>query len=235
MIPRPGTADPVWYVAYGSNLCAARFHCYLAGGRPVGARRTYTGCRDQALPTESAATVLPGGLVFAGRSTVWGGGMAFYDPARGGGLAARAYLVRFGQLVDVVAQEIRHPVGSDLVPGAEVGHGWALPSETYETLFYVDELDGLPMLTLTSLRDLEPSTPSAPYLRTVLDGLGETFGWTAEQRSDYLLGARGMAPGWTAEQLRLVAETDDMAARDPSVTAISSISGVGEQNGGTAR
>jgi hypothetical protein len=235
LIPRPGTADPVWYVAYGSNLCAARFRCYLAGGRPAGARRTYTGCRDQTLPTESAATVLPGGLVFAGRSTVWGGGMAFYDPARGGGLAARAYLVRFGQLVDVVAQEIRHPVGSALVPGAEVGHGWALPSRVYETLLHVGHLDGLPMFTLTSLRDLQPRTPSVPYLRTVLDGLGETFGWTAEQRSDYLLGAPGVTPGWTARQLRLVAETDDMAARDLSGTAISSISGVREQNGGKTR
>ena len=41
-----GTDDPVWYVAYGSNLRAARFTCYLAGGRPDGA------CR----PTRAVAT-----------------------------------------------------------------------------------------------------------------------------------------------------------------------------------
>ena len=48
-----GTDDPVWYVAYGSNLRAARFGCYLAGGRPDGACRTYDGCRDR---TRRAAT-----------------------------------------------------------------------------------------------------------------------------------------------------------------------------------
>jgi hypothetical protein len=32
---RLGTDDPVWYVAYGSNMNAARFGCYL-GGRPRG-------------------------------------------------------------------------------------------------------------------------------------------------------------------------------------------------------
>jgi hypothetical protein len=37
--------------------------------------------------------------------------------------------------------------------------------------------DGLPMFTITSLQDLEPTAPSAPYLRTMLDGLGEAFGW----------------------------------------------------------
>ena len=37
-----GTDDPVWYVAYGSNLRAARFGCYLAGGRPDGACRATT-------------------------------------------------------------------------------------------------------------------------------------------------------------------------------------------------
>lgn len=200
-MPRPGIRDPVWYVAYGSNMCAARFHCYLAGGRPVGARRTYAGCRDRTPPARRVATVLPGRLVFAGRSTVWGGGMAFYDPAAAGQLAARAYTLSFGQLLDVVAQEIRHPVGSALVPGERVGHGWALPSGVYETLLHVGDLDGLPMFTLTSLRALEPRTPSAPYLRTVLAGLAETFGCTAEQRAAYLLHAPGVTPGCTARQL----------------------------------
>jgi hypothetical protein len=33
------TEDLVWYVAYGSNMRAARFGCYISGGRPRGARR----------------------------------------------------------------------------------------------------------------------------------------------------------------------------------------------------
>jgi hypothetical protein len=57
------------------------------------------------------------------------------------------------------------------------------------------------MLTITSLQNLELAAPSAPYLRTMLDGLGEAFGWTADDRVHYLLRARGVAPAWTASRL----------------------------------
>ena len=57
------------------------------------------------------------------------------------------------------------------------------------------------MLTITSLQNLEPTTPSAPYLRTMLDGLGEAFGWTADERVRYLLRAPGVTPAWTASRL----------------------------------
>ena len=77
--------------------------------------RTYLGCRDQSPPRRDVGIHLAGGLTFAGSSTVWGGGIAFYDPHADGQVAARAYLLTFGQLSDVVAQEARRPVGSDLV------------------------------------------------------------------------------------------------------------------------
>jgi hypothetical protein len=195
------TNDPVWYVAYGSNMCGARLDCYLAGGRPDGARRTYPGCRDPAPPVRDIGIRLTGGLVFAHSSTVWGGGVGFYDPDADARLAARAYLLSFGQLSDIVAQETRRPVGDDLMLDAEAEPGWRLPSGTYETLLPVGERDGFPMFVLTSLRDQEPATPSAPYLRTVLQGLDETFGWTAGERVDYLLRAPGVAPAWTAGEL----------------------------------
>jgi hypothetical protein len=54
------------------------------------------------------------------------------------------------------------------------------------------------MFTITSLQNLDPAPPSAPYVRTMLDGLGETFGWTADARVRYLLRAPGVAPTWTA-------------------------------------
>jgi hypothetical protein len=197
---RPGTDDLVWYVAYGSNMCAARFQCYLSGGRPWGADRTYLGCRDTSPPHRDLGIHLSGGLIFAGTSTVWGGGMAFFNPHTDGRLAARAYLVTFGQLSDVVAQEVRGKVGSDLVLGG-VERRWRVASPVYETLLHLDDRDGLPMFTITSLEDLEPVPPTAPYLRTVLAGLGETFGWTAAERVNYLLRAHGVAPAWTARSL----------------------------------
>ena len=198
---RPGTDDLVWYVAYGSNMRAARFNCYISGGRPRGARRTYLGCRDQSPPHRDVGIHLTGGLTFAGRSRVWGGGMAFYNPHADGEVAARAYLLTFGQLSDVVAQEARRPVGSDLALDSGVDRRWPVTSHVYETLLHVDDRDGLPMLTITSLQNLEPTTPSAAYLRTMLDGLGEAFGWTADERVRYLLRAPGVTPAWTAGQL----------------------------------
>ncbi|MGQ4514658.1 histone deacetylase [Streptomyces sp. DW26H14] len=59
---------------------SARFRCYLAGGRPEGAARTYPGCRDPRPPAASALLRLSGALYFAAESEVWTGGMAFYDP-----------------------------------------------------------------------------------------------------------------------------------------------------------
>ena len=127
--------------------------------------------------------------------------MAFYNPHTDGELAARAYLLTFGQLSDVVAQEARRPAGSDLVLGNGVDRRWPAHSKVYETLLHVGDRDGLPMLTITSLQNLKPTPPSAPYLRTMLDGLGEAFGWTADERVHYLLRAPGVTPAWTASRL----------------------------------
>lgn len=199
---RPGTDDLVWYVAYGSNMRAARFNCYISGGRPRGARRTYLGCRDQSPPLRDIGIHLAGGLTFAGSSTVWGGGIAFYNPRADGELAARAYQITFGQLSDVVAQEAKRPVGSDIaLDDGGVDGRWPVGSHTYETLLHLDVRDGLPMFTITSLQDPEPTPPSAHYLRTMLDGLGEAFGWTTDERVHYLLRAPGITPAWTASRL----------------------------------
>jgi hypothetical protein len=191
---------------------AARFNCYISGGRPQGARRTYLGCRDQSPPLRDIGIRLAGGLTFAGSSTVWGGGIAFYNPLADGELAARAYQITFGQLSDVVAQEAKRPIGGDFVPDdGGVDGTWPVGSRTYETLLHLDVREGLPMFTITSLQDLEPTPPSAPYLRTMLDGLGETFGWTTDERVRYLLRAPGITPAWTASRLVALGDGDPQA------------------------
>ena len=101
----------VWYVAYGSNLERGRFRCYLEGGVPPGGRREYVGCVDPSEPVDDVAVELPGVLVFAESSTVWGGGMAFYDADGRGRVAGRAYLLTRHQLADVVEQEMRRTPG----------------------------------------------------------------------------------------------------------------------------
>lgn len=201
MRPHPNTDDPVWYVAYGSNMSARRFECYIGGGRPRGGSRTYLGCRDPAPPRADAAVRLAGGVVFAGRSKVWGGGIAFYDSRATGEVVARAYQITFGQLSDLVAQETWRPVGQDLVLDSGSGHQWPLPSETYDTLVQVGCRDGMPMLTITSRQRLEPAAPSPAYLRTMFDGLDEIADLSTAERVRYLLRAPGVAPTWTAERL----------------------------------
>lgn len=195
------TPDPVWYVAYASNLRADRLRCYLGGGRPEGARRTYEGGRDPSPPTANVLLTLPGRIVFAGESRVWGGAMAFYDPTAAGQIVARGYRVTFGQLSDLVAQESRHPVGVDLTPARVAGQPWETPSHVYESMLHLGDRDGAPMFCLTSLQELRPAPPEAAYLRTILRGLAEIWPSTAQMRSSYLAEAAGVAPTWSAADL----------------------------------
>ncbi len=198
----------VWYVAYGSNLSLERFRCYLAGGMPVGGVRRYDGCRD---PRDAHATVslhAPGGLVFSGRSTVWGGGMAFYDERRPGRVACRGYLVTVDQFADVVAQEMRRPPGGDFSRSlaavlADGGSVQALGPGRYETLARIAVMGDAPMFTVTcgDVGNLEPSAPSASYLRCIATGLREAHGWDAARSAGYLAGCPGVEGSYTFDDL----------------------------------
>ena len=196
----------VWYAAYGTNLSTARLACYLSGGRPPGAARRYDGCRDPSPPRDHRPVELTGRLSFAGESGVWGGGMAFFTPGSTPGarhvVHARAYLLRLEQLGDLVAQEARHPVGTDLLlagDGRPTHHGL---SRTYDVLVDVGELDGHRMLTLTGTIVPTPNAPSASYVRTMLEGLADGFGLDADARVAYLASADGVSPRWTTQTLR---------------------------------
>lgn len=172
----------VWYAAYGSNTDAARFGCYLRGGRPAGGARTYPGCRDTAAPTSARALWLPGTIYFAGTSTVWGGGMAFYDPSAPGPAPARGWRITTEQLADVMVQEMHGVPGSrpeleDLVRTAVVRRSEGmhpLGSGRYETLVTTRSLDGTAVVTFTAGTAHEPHLrrrPSRSYLATIRAGL----------------------------------------------------------------
>ncbi|WP_422737331.1 histone deacetylase [Micromonospora sp. WMMD729] len=209
----------VWYVAYGSNLHAARLAWYIGGGCPPGGRRTYPGCRDNRPPSRSAPVWMPGGIYFAGESGAWTGGMAFYDPELPGAAAARAYLVTVEQFTDIAAQEMYRPTGDtdDLLPGtsgaidAAVAHGRAtLGPGRYETLVCPGRRAGVPMLTFTAPEPASavPHRPPAPaYLGMIARGLHESHGWPAERIADYLARRPGVIDGWKRDRVTtLVAE-----------------------------
>jgi hypothetical protein len=180
-------------VSYGSNMAWARLACYLEGGRPPGARRHYPGARDRTLPREDRAIHLPGRLWFAGESTVWGGGMAFYDHDAVGPTPARAYRITTAQLADIAAQEMHRPPAPDgpleavLLAGVECRH--AAGPGRYETLVAVGQLDGLPMLTFTAphgYAELPHAAPSAGYVAMIGAGLREAHGWSDAEVAAYL-------------------------------------------------
>jgi hypothetical protein len=184
----------VWYVSYGSNMCAARFACYIEGGVPPGGSRENPGARDRRLPERTIPVDLPGTVYFAGESPQWGGGVAFYDHAAPGRAAGRGYLVTAEQFADIAAQEMyRLPRPGD--PLAELvlspldGGRHELGPGRYETLLEVGQHEGMPLLTFTSphgLDHVEHTRPSEVYLSMVRDGLRETRGWDDEEISSYL-------------------------------------------------
>jgi hypothetical protein len=199
--------DMVWYAGYGSNLCAERFLCYIAGGTPRGASRRCRGARDKTDPRDDQPLEIPYRLYFSGHSTMWDGAPAFIDtvgsteiPAR-----ARAYLITWEQFEDVVAQENRRPTTPiDLVPGElAVGSSNLIGAGLYPNLRCVGHLEGLPALTFTSARtmaeaDLAP--PADAYLETMIDGLRASH----LMSDDALLAYLGATPGCSEELVAAV-------------------------------
>ena len=197
-----GAASRVWYVAYASNLALDRFRYYLRGGPVPGGSRVYAGCRDPADPADDVGLHLPGRLLFAGRSVVWGGGIAFHDVAAAGRIAGRGYLLTHGQLADVVAQETRQPVGGavarrteeqlrELDGAAPIRGGGGL----YDTLTVLGRRDGVPLVTIThaEVASMTPTAPAAAYVGWIATGLRQTHGWDAVRIGQYLASIPGYA------------------------------------------
>lgn len=194
----------IWYVAYGSNLSRERFCHYLRGGRPDGVERDYPGCRDSSDELDSFGLLISGGIYFAGRSSGWRAGMAFYDPDVSGEVAARAYLITAEQFVDVLAQETRRSPGMtlDLAPVFR-GERYSNGVGGYSVLVRVGERNGLPLVTFTRERGAAVPfvAPSEPYLAAMATGLREAYGWSEAQIDRYLsaIPGAGQVTRWSRD------------------------------------
>jgi hypothetical protein len=198
------TDDLVWYAAYGSNLDADRFACYLHGGCPPGATRTYPGSREPVDAQAVRAFTMPGRLAFAWESPTWGGGIAFHVPDAPGTTLARSYLLTRRQFADVLEQEMRREPGADHDLTVVVADGrHAVGPGRYETLHRVGELDGRPVLTFSTpdVDALGLRAPAPAYVATLARGLRQTHGLSDAAIVDYLLAADGVAPGWDRASL----------------------------------
>jgi hypothetical protein len=198
----------VFYAAYGSNLSARRFACYIAGGTASGASRALPGARDKQPPVSWRALRVPGRLTFHGHSQTWGGAPAFFEPAQPGDhsrarVFVRAWRLGWDQLEDVVAQENgRATRPLDVGPGAPAeGFSVLAGPGRYDRLVCVGTLESLPVLTCTAPESPGPAHPAAPsrqYLAHIVTGLRETFDLDDSAIEGYL----GRAPGTTHDLVR---------------------------------
>lgn len=176
--------------------------CYLHGGCPPGATRTYPGAREPADALDDRAFVVPGQVAFAWRSPTWGGGIAFLDAGAEGEALARAYLLTWRQMADVLEQEMWRAPGANLDAARLIDDGrLQLGPGRYETLHLVGELDGRPVVTFTApdIDALGIRAPADAYLATMARGLLAAHGLTAGAVADYLAGCRGV--GRTRDEL----------------------------------
>ena len=179
----------VWYASYGSNLSPQRFDCYVSGGRPEGARRTYTGCRDTTMPTGCRPTQLPGRVLFGAESSVWGGGMAFYDPQGEGPSLATAYRLTLEQFADVWFQERHLPVGGALPLDRTIAAGeWVGGTGLYDRVLVAGSIEREPVLTFTFPDSVQVAEqpPSPAYAATIERGLIATHGLSREEAAAYI-------------------------------------------------
>ncbi|MBP2258694.1 hypothetical protein [Virgibacillus alimentarius] len=196
----------VWYVSYGSNICEDRFLCYINGSTPRGADKKERGCTDKTPPRRNAMVELPYPLYFAKEQSKWGkGGVAFmgHDFMETARTIGRKYLITREQFSEVVAQENKKP-GLEIdfktikKKGAvTITDGW------YGTIFYLGDEDGFPMFTFTANFPVDAAIftkPSAAYLATVAEGLGE-IGLKKNEIIDYFLEKRGVKEHFTADSL----------------------------------
>ncbi|MDQ6838728.1 MAG: histone deacetylase [Actinomycetota bacterium] len=195
----------IWYVSYGSNLSWARFRCYLSGGTPPGAQRANRGARDPSPPQADVAVTLPGQVYFACDSTMWAGGVAFYDSAVPATTLARGYLLTNEQFADVMAQELGGLSGTlPAVPTLEAGDRLEMTAGRYGTLVGCGQRQGVPMATFSApwcMADVDLHAPSLAYLVTLATGLSESHGLDLFGQAAYLAGLPGTAARWDAASL----------------------------------
>jgi len=184
------TGSLVWYAAYGSNLQRKRFICYLEGGAPPNALSDAL-----PLPKCDAGTEIRGDkpfllgfkLYFADEtSRTWGdGGVAFVgiQPVRPFPTRGRAYLLTVPQFICVAKEENggSHPVvitNKMLSTSAGATHEITTDHQgRYRVLLVCGSINEIPVVTLTGWpkETTEGRLPSKNYLKTIREGLHETY------------------------------------------------------------
>nr|WP_296775417.1 hypothetical protein [Rhodococcus sp. (in: high G+C Gram-positive bacteria)] len=171
----------VWYVAYGSNLLAERFHSYLTGSDASSPFGAHPAAPSTALPVDEHWLWIDHALYFAGVSKRWTGSAAFVSPEAGSGESiAHAYLIEDRQFAHLVAVEnavdaIGPPSPSSVDIGRyailDIDHRGENFRGKYDALLRLPDIDGTPAVTVTSSTMRERGNPVDRYLNTIRRGV----------------------------------------------------------------
>ncbi|GGF28025.1 hypothetical protein [Echinicola rosea] len=182
----------LWYASYGSNLLEERFLCYIRGGKPLGATKTYQGCVDKSVPTEKKGIEIPYRLYFAKNAKIWhGGGVAFIHREKSGSERTLAcmYRITHEQFYDVVKQENGLPQRPEIDLEQVIAQGNMVLGAAgwYDHLLYLGKQDGEPIFTFTAKQLFQPYVePHESYLGTIIRGIKVVHALTDEEIFDYL-------------------------------------------------
>lgn len=191
--------NKVWYACYGSNLLEERFQCYISGGTPKNAKRTYPGCTDKNFSGISKPIRIPGELYFAKSSKTWSGGGAGFIRTEGFNkeeTLGRRYLISEQQFIELVQQEIKFEgeFHIDLKDVKQRGFLDMKNDSWYGKIVYLGDLEGAPIFTFTNEDFLEKeiNAPHPFYLKIIIEGLKETYGMSNAEIEDYLKSKKGI-------------------------------------------
>lgn len=196
----------IWYASYGSNISTERFMCYIQGGKPDGATRTYQGCKDQSKPKDQRPFIIPHELYFAKNAEVWnGGGVCFINPERNvqENTLGYMYLITREQFLEVVQQENNTSEHIDIDFDKVHNQKSSVIKENswYGNLLCLGEKDDAPIFTFTNEHYLigEINQPNHHYLKTIIKGLLATHQLSQSELEAYFLSKKGIDKTITAE------------------------------------
>lgn len=206
----------IWYASYGSNLWEERFLCYIRGGQPEGAAKSYPGCKDKTLPMDKEEIYICSEMYFAKSSGNWdNGGVAFiktnFDKRQQ--TLGRMYLITNEQFIDVVKQETNFTGELIIDFDRAISDGSLVFREGswYGNIIFLGNRNDHPIFTFTHQENISPTTkPSNKYLRTIVKGIHETYDHlSTPEIVDYLISKQGVAGNNSREDLVKLVESDN--------------------------
>jgi hypothetical protein len=189
----------IWYASYGSNISSDRFMCYIQGGKPEGATRTYKGCTDKTPPIAEKPIQIPHELYFAKEAGVWnGGGVCFINPVENelNETLGKMYLISHQQFIELVQQEnnASKPLEIDFEKAQNQKSLIIKKDGWYGNLLHLGEEWDAPIFTFTIENYLlsEINAPNLHYLKTIVKGLLATHRLSPSELEAYFLPKKGI-------------------------------------------